>query len=329
MNRRQSLLVVGLMIVALGGFMYAVRGMIDPSGWRIIGIFTLGTIGFMGLLALIATRSSRKTGGVATRPTPRINNPNPTPTSVTPQRPTATQRPTETETVEQLLDRARALARNGDHRGALVPLEAASRLRPDDASILFFRGLTHAKLDDLDAALADVKRALELDPSIPDGRKILQSLEEAEARAASLVTGTHYCFICTGNPTVIASMHDVYRSNVPNVEVNRFRATTEALRAKSDEAASLDLAFDGKRFFGAGEETVDAMENVLRQMYATSTQEVHMLHVVAMADMYLRTQMLFKEIVAQAARQGILPFPMFTTEDPEARRFIVEAFSPT
>lgn len=328
MNDTRSRLVVGLMIAGLAGFMYAVRGMIDPRGWRIIGIFTLGLIGFIGLMVILATRSAKKTRGVPPRPTPRVDNPNQRPAAVTQQRPAAatTRIPTETETVDQLLARARALARNGDHRGALTSVEAASRLRPDDASILFFRGLTHAKLDDLDAALADVRRAVALDPSIPDGQKVLQSLEEIAARVAPLITGTHYCFICTGNPSVIASMHDIFRSNVPDVEVSRFRAMVDALRAKRDEASSQGLAFKGKKFFGANEESVEAMEDVLAQMVAASTREVHMLYVVALGDMYLRTQLLFKDIASQAIQQGILPFPMFATEEAEAKQFLVEAF---
>ena len=111
----------------------------------------------------------------------------------------------------------------------------------------------------------------------------------------------------------------MFSSTVPDVKVGQYRGGVEAIRSKAGGGVS----FRGIRISGKQESTVEDMDDVLRQMAAQGTQEVHVFLVNAEGDMYERMKLLYNEILSQATSQGILPFPMFVTENPDAKQFVL------
>ncbi len=78
------------------------------------------------------------------------------------------------------LDRARACVEAGDYRAAQDALDAAIRVRPADASILYQRALVRRELRDQVGCVRDVDAAV-----AADGRHVPARLDRARARAAA------------------------------------------------------------------------------------------------------------------------------------------------
>ena len=68
------------------------------------------------------------------------------------------------DSVEFLIDRARALQQLGRHEDALRDLDHAATVQPDNPLVFTLRGETNQLADRLDEALADAARVLELQP---------------------------------------------------------------------------------------------------------------------------------------------------------------------
>ena len=62
-------------------------------------------------------------------------------------------------------NRAVALFEKGDIDGAIADYTRALELEPNDAAVFFGRGAARQKKNDLEGALADYTKAIELDPS--------------------------------------------------------------------------------------------------------------------------------------------------------------------
>jgi len=87
-------------------------------------------------------------------------------------------------------DNARAAAKIGKLEEALGLLNKALDVEPDKGQTLFFRGLLQSKAGNISGAIADVTRALELDPKCGDGegvtgQQVLQSLRNMASKHAA------------------------------------------------------------------------------------------------------------------------------------------------
>ena len=70
----------------------------------------------------------------------------------------------------------------GDHAGALQDVDRAIELQPRAASHFVVRAGIHEKLGDLDACIADYKKAIELQPALEPGLR--RQLEHLEAKSS-------------------------------------------------------------------------------------------------------------------------------------------------
>jgi Flp pilus assembly protein TadD len=75
------------------------------------------------------------------------------------------------------LQRGRARVQSGRCREAVVDLELATALAPNDAAVFATSGLAHLCAGDRAAARAALRRSLELEPGQPDVRKLLEEVE--------------------------------------------------------------------------------------------------------------------------------------------------------
>jgi tetratricopeptide (TPR) repeat protein len=80
-------------------------------------------------------------------------------------------------------DRARESSKSQNRRQSLVELDRACALEPDNAENFSFRGITLAQLGDLQRAIVDFKRTLQLKPQYPDALKVLETLERMAREA--------------------------------------------------------------------------------------------------------------------------------------------------
>ncbi|MGE3240252.1 MAG: zinc metallopeptidase [Pirellulales bacterium] len=79
-----------------------------------------------------------------------------------------------------LRNRGLAWIRLGEFGRALADTDAALAIAPDDAVACNNRGVIHRELGDLEQAEADLRRAIELDPTLPNPREHLAKLLECD-----------------------------------------------------------------------------------------------------------------------------------------------------
>jgi tetratricopeptide (TPR) repeat protein len=79
-------------------------------------------------------------------------------------------------------DKGRELAKNGKIRETIAMLDNAVAVEPDNAENFYFRGMIQYKAGSLDAAIADVTRALEIDPHHAGAQEVLQPMKNMAAR---------------------------------------------------------------------------------------------------------------------------------------------------
>jgi tetratricopeptide (TPR) repeat protein len=87
-----------------------------------------------------------------------------------------------TADARQCRDQARALAKNGRFTDTLAMLDNAVAVEPDNAENFYFRGMIKYKAGNMNAAIADVTRALQIDPHHAGAQEILQPMKNMAAR---------------------------------------------------------------------------------------------------------------------------------------------------
>ena len=138
---------------------------------------------------------------------------------------------------------------------------------------------------------------------------------------------SEYFFVCSGNKSIISSLYDLIRTNVPGVSVGQFEADVSSLQDKSLQLQ--DTSFGGKQFLGMGKEVGESQSigAILAAMTAHASQDVHIFYTKLDGEMIVRMHMIYGELLKQAIGQGILPFPMFTTRDFKADQTIMDSLT--
>lgn len=132
-----------------------------------------------------------------------------------------------------------------------------------------------------------------------------------------------YHFVDSGNPSLMEAFHQVLREtgqhrgrysyrDIPTTEVE------ERLGALSPDTTE----FGGVKQIGTSVEPVDDIGAIVSRLVAR--QRVYL--VVADVDAEHRdwVEMVYRTMLDQAIGQGILPFPMYVTENPAAARLLME-----
>lgn len=227
-------------------------------------------------------------------------------------------------------DRARELGKEGKNSEAVDELATAIALEPENPFTFFFRGLTYARMANFPAAISDLTRTLELDPSYPEGQEMLESVMRmsAENESASEPSAAWHFFICGGNPSLIDTFRELFRAVEPagRGTFGRFYASNEDLNARRQQAAG--LAFSGSRYFGTDSEPAEDLEGVLSSLSAQGTTGVHVATASVGAAHRAWVEEVYGELLNQAMQQGIMPFPMFATQSEEAARFLSDSLTP-
>jgi tetratricopeptide (TPR) repeat protein len=234
-------------------------------------------------------------------------------------------------------DRARQLAKEGKESDAVDELATAIALEPENPFNFFFRGLTYARMGNLEAAVSDLTRTLELDPSYPEAQEMLQSVRAmaAESESASEPSEAsepshawHY-FICSGNRSLIDAFRQLFRSGeaAGYGRFGRYYASNDDLDARRQEAAEAGLAFSGVRYSGTDSEPAEDLDRVLSSLSVQGPTGVHVATAVVPAAHRGWVEQVYTELLGQAMQQGIMPFPMFVTQSEDAALFLNDSLS--
>ena len=139
----------------------------------------------------------------------------------------------------------------------------------------------------------------------------------------------HY-FVCCGNPSLIDAFMGVY--DVARAagfgEYRRLRGSVFGAgfgEAKRDAAAAR-TAFPGRVYLGEQSWETSSLEQVLGEIQAGATQEVHVAYGVTTAARADWMRLVYGQLLADALKQGILPFRMYVTESEDAARALAGAF---
>ena len=181
-------------------------------------------------------------------------------------------------------------------------------------------------MDNLDKAIKDLKYVSSIDENFEDTPKILQALLNMVKPAEQNLSNNseYFCFVCCGNSSLIASFYDSFKSAGLNLQMDKYSIDANVLSAKCSDAKSLELSFKGTKFFAKKEEIIDKFEDFINQMSFAASQSLYIFYVVAQGEMYLRVQLFYNSMLSQAVNQGILPFPMFVTQNADAKKVLIE-----
>ena len=219
-------------------------------------------------------------------------------------------------------DKARELAAGGDDAAAITEMTHAVEIEPDNATNWFMRAVFEAHAEDRIAAMADLRATLELDPNHEQARGLLTTLEPSTTAEPSTTEAWH-CYVCSGNPSLI----DAFRDLFADAGVSGLRRAFIANGTLADgrpKAREAGISFAGAKHMGTSSEPVDELDAVLSSMSMQGTEGVHIVALNVDAARKGAVLKVYEELLGSAMQQGILPFPLFTTTNEDAARFLDE-----
>lgn len=157
-----------------------------------------------------------------------------------------------------------------------------------------------------------------------------QIIEIAERIVPPSEEVTH-SFVCSANASVIDAFHSLFRVGAPAYggSAARYHADESALSARREAAKAAGLAFAGTSLMLSTSKEVSAVADVLGSLGAQSgSGGIHVAYVTVGPAGRDWVRQVYDELVRQAVPQGILPFPVYSTEDGSAARFLLASFEP-
>lgn len=138
---------------------------------------------------------------------------------------------------------------------------------------------------------------------------------------------SHY-FICGSNPSVIRGFHEVFKVYTPAYggSAEYYRGDVNRLRDRQTDAAA-SLSFAGWRSLGSTVDKMATVADVLSSLRIGADQGVFISHVTVGPNGRKWVDEVYTTLLAEAAKQGILPFHMYSTESRDAAQFLLDSFS--
>lgn len=139
-----------------------------------------------------------------------------------------------------------------------------------------------------------------------------------------------YCFICSGNPSLIKACHGVFRLGAPAYggSAAYYCADESALSARQADASTASLLFAGQESMGEQVNEVANVADVLAKLRAGSARGAIFISFATVGptgQKWMRE--VYTTLLGEAVGQGILPFRMYTTASKDAAQFLLDSFS--
>ncbi len=135
-----------------------------------------------------------------------------------------------------------------------------------------------------------------------------------------------FSFVCSGNESLIEAFCGLFRvaEQAGWGKVARYRSEVwgGGLEGAAAAVGEKGLRFAGEKWLGSSRTPVEQMEELLVEFRAAASRIVHVAFVEVGADHSPWVRQVYEELLGQALKQGILPFPMFITNNKEAADFI-------
>jgi Flp pilus assembly protein TadD len=138
-------------------------------------------------------------------------------------------------------------------------------------------------------------------------------------------------FVCSANPSLIDAFHKLLRVGAPiyGGSAGHYRADANALAARQAEATAADLSFAGERLLATSTSQVAAVADVLAGLQTEARAHgAHVAYVAVGATGTGWVREVYDNLLGQAVQQGILPFAVYSTDDGEAAKFLLDSFAP-
>jgi tetratricopeptide (TPR) repeat protein len=189
-----------------------------------------------------------------------------------------------------------ALFQQGKYEAALEQFEAARRLRPADASIENFIGITETRLGRIDAANKDYETAIRLNPRLPDPHKNLafNYLGKGQYELAEKHLKTALA-LDSADPFVHYYSAILYLDTSRDQEAMLHIKPAESLLA-NDQIAAL-MAIKACLRSNAPEEALKLIQLLERNSTLSVEQEYEIAELLTQKKMYAESVALFQRIV--------------------------------
>lgn len=136
-----------------------------------------------------------------------------------------------------------------------------------------------------------------------------------------------FYFVCSGNESLIVAYDNLFRvaeqagwGRVGRYRLNLFDGPLSSAR---ETAQAQSTQFAGEEFLGKKHEHVDQMEELLGKLGASAHGVLHVAF-AEVSDAHAEwVHQVYNELLGEAVRQGILPFRMYVTRDPEASQAVL------
>jgi hypothetical protein len=135
----------------------------------------------------------------------------------------------------------------------------------------------------------------------------------------------YFCFICSTNGSLVSSFYDNFRSAGLDLQMAKYLVTTQVVRAKLRSQNASVQPFKGNRFLASQEESINTFDDFFDRI-TEKGDLLHIFYVAAKEELFLRVRTVYLSMLSQAAKQGILPFPMYVTGNSEAKDYLIKSF---
>ena len=231
------------------------------------------------------------------------------------------------------------------HANLAIALAMAGRFEEVEASlkhavVLGYPNAAAARqrIDGLRDAAPPVQDVPVVDPPTETAPETSPSLAHTEEqiieiarRTVPVATELTHFFVCSSNPSLIEAFHGLLRVGAPAYggSAGHYRADAGALGARQAEAAGAELAFAGRRLLATTVSDEATVAGVLARLKTECTQRGISIAYVSMGPRGLAwVREIYDTLLGQAVQQGILPFAMYSTDDADAARFLLDSFVP-
>jgi hypothetical protein len=146
----------------------------------------------------------------------------------------------------------------------------------------------------------------------------------ATATAAAEIPPAFYCFVYSGNRSVIEKLAQVFLEYADDTLAGHF--SVRSAYSLWEKHGGQEGAFDGTEYLNMDEQPIATLGDALGKMGVAANDELHMGFVAAKGEMYLRVHMVYQAMLTEAVEQGIGPFRLLVTESVEAAQALLDNF---
>jgi HEAT repeat protein len=135
-----------------------------------------------------------------------------------------------------------------------------------------------------------------------------------------------FCFICSSNESIIQTFDGLLTLTIPGAIKSVYDADANLIRLKNNDSELTNFKYKVTKLLGKEEKKIEEFRDVLESIATATSRTMHILF-VTVDDLYIKDlTFTYQELLSQAIKQGIFPFPMFFTNDENVKDYLLTIF---